>query len=235
MALPKMAVPMYSVVLPSTGQELQMRPYLVKEEKILMIALESNDPQQISTAVRNIIVSCIEDIIDMDELTVFDIEKLFLELRSISVGETVELSIKCSECEENNTAAVNLKEVKLSEYVQGANIIQLDTSIGIELKYPTVNDITDISAGKLESVEGMLELITNCIVNIFDADNVYSAKDEKKEALNEFIDGLNSAQFKKIQAFFESTPMLVHNIEFKCSKCEHENSIELKGLNSFFG
>jgi hypothetical protein len=111
MALPKMAVPMYSVVLPSTGQELQMRPYLVKEEKILMIALESNDPQQISTAVRNIIVSCIEDIIDMDELTVFDIEKLFLELRSISVGETVELSIKCSECEENNTAAVNLKEL----------------------------------------------------------------------------------------------------------------------------
>jgi ribosomal protein L44E len=231
MALPKMAVPMYSVVLPSTGQELQMRPYLVKEEKILMIALESNDPQQISTAVRNIIVSCIEDIIDMDELTVFDIEKLFLELRSISVGETVELSIKCSECEENNTAAVNLKEVNLSEYVQGANIIQLDTSIGIELKYPTVNDISDISAGKLESVEGMMELITNCIVNIFDADNVYSAKDEKKE----FIDGLNSAQFKKIQAFFESTPMLVHNIEFKCSKCEHENSIELKGLNSFFG
>ena len=235
MALPKMAVPMYSVVLPSTGQELQMRPYLVKEEKILMIALESNDPQQISTAVRNIIVSCIEDIIDMDELTVFDIEKLFLELRSISVGETVELSIKCSECEENNTAAVNLKEVNLSEYVQGANIIQLDTSIGIELKYPTVNDITDISAGKLESVEGMMELITNCIVNIFDADNVYSAKDEKKEALNEFIDGLSSAQFKKIKAFFESTPMLVHNIEFKCSKCEHENSIELKGLNSFFG
>lgn len=235
MALPQMTVPKYSVVLPSTGQELDMRPYLVKEEKILMIALESNDPKQITTAVQNIILSCVDGVDDMDDLTIFDIEKLFLELRAVSVGESVDLQVKCSECETENKISVNLKEVQLTDYVQDGNIIQLNDAVGIELKYPTVNDITNITEGKLESVEGMMELIINCIVNIFDADNVYSAKDEKKEALKDFIDGLSSAQFKKVQAFFESTPMLMHNIEFKCSNCEHENSIELKGLSSFFG
>tara|TARA_B100001093_G_scaffold520452_1_gene616112 strand:- start:6565 stop:7272 length:708 start_codon:yes stop_codon:yes gene_type:complete len=235
MALPKMTVPKYSVMLPSTGQELQMRPYLVREEKILMIALESNDPQQISTAVQNIILSCVEGIEDMNALTVFDIEKLFLELRSVSVGETVDLRVKCEECETENDASVNLKEVELSDYEEGLNVIQLNDSIGIELKYPTVNDITNIDAETLNSVEGMMELIINCIVSIFDQDNVYNARNEKEQDLKDFIDSLNSAQFKMIQKFFETTPVLKHHIEFKCENCGHDNCIELKGLNSFFG
>lgn len=235
MALPRMTVPKYSVMLPSTGEQLQMRPYLVKEEKILMIALESNDPQQISSAIQNIILSCVEGIEEIDELTVFDIEKLFLELRSVSVGETVDLRVKCEECETENDTSVNLKEIELTDYIEDANVIQLDNSVGIELKYPTVNDITNIDADALNSVEGMMDLITNCIVSIFDDNNVYNAQNEKKEELKGFIDSLNSSQFKMIQKFFETTPMLSHNIKFKCENCGHDNCIELKGLNSFFG
>ena len=234
MALPKMSVPYYTVELPSTGAELSMRPYLVREEKVLMIALESQDGDQITKAVRNIISSCYS-IDDMDSLTVFDVEMLFLQLRAKSVGEEMKLQVKCKECEKMTPVVINIDDIKVSGKEQETTImLDSTTGVGIKMKYPSLELIGNISPEKFNSVEGIMELILDCIDNIFDADNVYSAKSETKKGLEDFIDSLNSAQFKKIQDFFQDSPAVSYVDKFKCTHCETENELELKGLNSFF-
>ena len=237
MALPKMSVPRYTVELPSTGEKLNMRPYLVKEEKVLMIALESNDPMQISEAVRSIIQSCY-DLESMDNLTVFDIEMLFLQLRSKSVGEEMRIQVKCKgeECETMNPLSINIDDIKVykPESSDGTILFGDENGIGIKMKYPTADIIRKINPENIESVEGVMDLIVDCIESIFDNDNVYNAKNEKRADLVEFIEGLNSEQFKLVQAFFQDSPSVSYYSEFTCVICKLENEVELKGLNSFF-
>ncbi len=237
MALPKMSVPRYTVELPSTGEKLNMRPYLVKEEKVLMIALESNDPVQISEAVRSIIQSCY-DLESMDNLTVFDIEMLFLQLRAKSVGEEMKIQVKCksAECETMNPLSINIDDIKVykPESSDGTILFGDENGIGIKMKYPTADIIRKINPENIESVEGVMDLIVDCIESIFDNDNVYNAKNEKRTDLVEFIEGLNSEQFKLVQAFFQDSPSVSYYSEFTCVKCKLENEVELKGLNSFF-
>ena len=233
MALPIMTAPRYPVTLPSTGAKYTMRPYLVKEEKALLIALESQDPEQISLSVRNIISSCIEDDIDVNDLTVFDIEKLFLELRAISVGESISISGKCTECDEGTPLIINIKDIELSDLNRDAMVIQLGDDVGLTMKYPTLSIINNIKKD-VTSVEGVMELIIGCIDTIYDSNNVYDAKDEGHEAIENFVESLNSKQFTKIQGFFGNTPSLSYDLEFECGKCQHENRLELRGLQSFF-
>ena len=236
MALPKMAVPRYTVELPSTGEKLNMRPYLVKEEKVLMIALESNDPEQIAESVRSIIRSCYE-LESLDELTIFDIEFLFLQLRGKSVGEEMKIQIKCKgeDCTTMNPLSINIDDIKVSTQDSDGTILFGDVNgVGVKMRYPSVDVISKINPENLGSVEGIMDLVVDCIDTIFDNDNVYSAKTEKRVDLVEFIEGLSSEQFKLVQAFFQDTPSVSYNTKFVCMKCKLDNEVELKGLNSFF-
>jgi hypothetical protein len=238
MALPKMNVPRYQVNLPSTGAVLNMRPYLVKEEKVLMIALESNDPVQITAAVRDVIKSCYE-LDTLDNLTVFDIEMLFLQLRAKSVGEEMNIQVKCKEkeCESMNPISINIDDISISKPEKEINdtiILDEKQGVGVKMKYPSVDVIGKIDPEKFNSVEGIMDLIIECIDTIFDEDNVFDAKNETRSDLAEFIESLSSEQFKLVQAFFQDTPAVSYYTEFTCNKCSTVNEVELKGLNSFF-
>jgi|TARA_B110000908_G_scaffold171244_1_gene233290 hypothetical protein len=233
MALPKINVPMYDLYLPSTGAKLKMRPYLVKEEKVLMIALESSDPGQIAQSVRNVISSCYS-IENVDDLTTFDIEYLFLQLRGKSVGEDMELQLKCDKCDTLNPLVVNVNDVKMTNISDKTNVVMITDEVGLKMKWPSVKTFGSIDATKLNSVEGLMDLIMECIESIFDADAVYNRDEMGKDELVDFIDNLNSAQFKKVQAFFQDIPAVEYKTKLVCHKCEEENEIELKGLQSFF-
>ena len=235
MALPQIEVPKYPVTLPSTGEDLVMRPYLVKEEKVLLLALESQDPQQIASAIQNLIKNCIETESDFNKWTNFDIEKLFLELRAISVGETVTILANCQHCEEKNEVSINLKEVELSDYDPNAHIIKLTESVGVTMRYPTSELVSKLAnLEKLDSIEGLMELIVASVKTIFTDDEVFNCSEDNIEETRNFVEGLTTEQFTKIGQFFNNMPMLVHNLEFTCSECGKDNKIELRGLSSFF-
>jgi hypothetical protein len=236
MALPKLSVPQYKVQLPSTGNDLNMRPFLVKEEKVLMIALESNDMEQISKAVRDIILSCY-DLDSLEDLTVFDIEYLFLQLRAKSVGENMNIQIKCTqeECDGLTPISINVDDVEIINQNQERTIL-LDekTGVGVTMKYPSMELIGSLDIEKLNSVEGVMELIIKCIDSIFDNDNVFDADSESAKDLEQFVESLNSEQFRMIQGFLQEVPAVYYKTEYECDKCKHTNEVELRGLNSFF-
>ena len=236
MGLPRLNVPQYQVELPSTGELINMRPYLVKEEKVLMIALESNDVVQITQAVRDIILSCY-DIQSLDELTVFDIEYLFLHLRGKSVGENMKLQAKCQDkdCTGVTPIEIHIDDVNIINKDLD-RVIKLDeaTGVGVQMKYPSMEMIGSLDPEKLSSIDGVMELITKCIDTIFDEDNVYNVEDESEDEIQSFIDSLSSEQFKKIQQFFLSVPALYYESDYECVKCGKQNKLELKGLQSFF-
>jgi hypothetical protein len=235
MALPKIDVPRYPVTIPSTGEEFIMRPYLVKEEKILLLAMESQDPKQIALAIRNLITSCIEGGLDIDSLAAFDIEKLFLELRAISVGEKIQLQTKCQAegCEHPNAVEIDITDIQLNDFDPAGSTIKLSEDVGVTMRYPTVDLLGDVE-GDLDSLDTLMSIVISCINTIFDDENVYDCKKENIEEVQDFIDNLTSDQFKLISAFFQNTPVLEYDLKFVCEKCEHENSYELRGLQSFF-
>ena len=235
MALPKLNVPQYMVELPSSGEKINMRPFLVREEKVLMIALESNDVEQISKAVRNIIASCY-DLPDMDKLTVFDIEYLFLQLRAKSVGESMNIQIKCQDedCKELTPISINVDDVTIINKEQEKTILlDKEMGVGIEMKYPSLELISSLDVDKLGSIEGIMELIIDCVDSIFDNENLYPASDQTKEELLDFIESLSSEQFKKVQNFLQEVPAVYYKADYDC-KCGKKQEIELRGLNSFF-
>jgi len=236
MALPKLNVPQYKVTLPSTGEILNMRPYLVKEEKILLMALESKDADQITSAIRNIITGCY-NIKDANVLTSFDLEYLFLQLRAKSVGEKLKLQYTCQQDDCNNItpAELDIEKLEVSGLDQeNTYILNEEMGLGIKMKYPTLNALGNMNVADLNTAEGLLELVRVCIDNIFDKENVYRVEDHTEEELSEFIGSFTSEQFKYIQEFFANVPTVVYNTEYKCKACGNTNEIELKGLQSFF-
>jgi hypothetical protein len=235
MALPKMSVPKYMVTLPSTQEQISMRPFLVREEKVLMIALESNDAAQISRAVKEIILSCY-DLKNLDSLTVFDIEYLFLQLRAKSVGENMNIQIKCREedCDELTPVSINVDDIAIINQEQERTILlDKDTGVGVEMRYPSLELVSSLDMEKLESIEGVMDLIVKCIDSIFDNDNVYDADTESPEELSSFVESLSSEQFKKIQLFLQDVPAVYYKADYNC-KCGRKQEVELRGLNSFF-
>lgn len=234
MALPQLNSARYVTVVPSLGKEVEYRPYLVKEEKILMMALESQDQKQTIRAIKDVLSNCIYDKIDVDKLAMFDLEYLFLQLRSKSVGESVALKVKCEKCDENADTVFDLTEIEPPHVAEGANIIQLTENIGITLRYPSIKDIEKIKEDELKTMEGLANLIVLLIDTIYDEDNVHDAAQESKKDLQEFIDGFNNEQFMRVARFFEKLPTLKHDLKFECNACGATNNIELKGLQSFF-
>ena len=238
MALPIVNSSRYEATIPSTGQQIEFRPFLVKEEKILMVAMESKDNKMMMRALKDILKACIYDEINVETLTSFDLEELFLRLRSKSVGEVVDIQLKCVKCEAKTPGQINLDEITMGE-IPKDNHIMLTDSIGIEFKWPSVDLVAGMSFDEKKTtpekqMKIVMDTIIKCIDNIFDNDNVWSAENQTEKELKEFIDGLNSAQFAKITEFFGNVPTLEHDVEYKCITCGHENTLELRGLSSFF-
>ena len=235
MALPQLNAARYTTVIPSTGQEIEYRPYLVKEEKILMLAMESNDQQQIVKAIKDVLDNCIynEDV-NINRLAMFDLEFLFLQLRSKSVGESVQLRAKCEKCDELTDTVLDISEVKPPVQERDANVIELTKNIGITLRYPTIKDVEKFQEEDLKSMDGLVKLIIQLIDTIYDEDNVYDAEKESKKDLMDFIDGFNNEQFVRVAKFFETLPAMTHTLEFDCVSCGAKNETELRGLQSFF-
>jgi len=235
MALPKLNTSRHLATIPSTGKEVEYRPYLVKEEKILMMALETKDQSAIIRAVAQVIGECVTQDIDTDKLAMFDIEYLFLQLRSKSSGEIIDLKLPCEvdACKHINNFHVDITQIPIP-VVKKIEPIQLTDEIAISVRWPNVKDLQGLTGEELSSVEGASKMFAKLIVNIFEEDEIHNAADEPVEDLQAFVDSLNSAQFTKLAEFLGDIPTLELSTGFECSKCKHETKIELKGLQSFF-
>lgn len=236
MALPQINNSRYEVVIPSTGQKVSYRPYLVKEEKVLMMAMESNDSKMIMNATIDIIKACVFDDINIDELAMFDIETLFVALRAKSVGERIDLSVKCDECDGRNDIQIDFDDIKTPEVKETESVIMITDKVGVTMRYPSYSDIAEIDGNNNEDVDinAALKVIVACIKNIFDEDAVYDAKNETKKSLTDFVESLSNAQFIKLSQFFSESPALTYDLKYDCIHCKTHNETELKGLQSFF-
>ena len=238
MVLPRISTPTYELELPSTGETIQYRPFLVKEEKLLVIALESEDTKQITTAIKTVIKNCIlTKNIKVESLPTFDIEYLFLNIRGKSVGEELEVNIICPDDGETQVpVTINLDDIKVQKTEGHNNKIKLDDSIVMEMKYPSLDQFIKNNfdfSGK-NAMDQSFELIASCIDKIYTEDEVWSTADVTKKELTEFLDQMNSSQFKQIEKFFETMPKLSHKITVKNPKTEVESEVVLEGLASFF-
>ena len=237
MALPKFNVtPQYTMVIPSTGQEVLFRPYLVKEEKILLMAFESKETKAILRAMLNVIESCIEGDIDTAELATFDVEYMFLKIRAKSVGESSNINIKCSDCGTPNEYSVNLDDLEV-EVPQRDNVIKLTNEISIEMKYPTYNDMVKsdlLSEGHKATADDLFGMVARGISAVLTDEERYDLRDSTKEEVQEFIESLTSNQFAQLNEYFEGMPTLKHEASFACSSCGHENKMMLQGMADFF-
>jgi len=237
MPLPKISTPTYELELPSSGQTIQYRPFLVREEKLLVIAMESEDTKQITNAIKTVIKSCIlTKNIKVETLPTFDIEYLFLNIRGKSVGEEIEINIICPDDEETSVPVkIALDEIQVQKNEDHTNKIKLDSSIMMEMKYPSLDQFIknnfDLSGNTMDQ---SFDLIASCIDKIYTDDEVWTAGDVTKKELMEFLDQMNSTQFKEIEKFFETMPKLSHTVKVTNPKTEVESEVVLEGLSSFF-
>ena len=239
MALPKLNVPVYEAILPSTEKVIKYRPFLVKEEKLLFTAQESGD-EAVLPAVKQIIKNCVQGELDIDNMPLFDIEYLFLRLRAKSVGEEITLGLKPWGCPQNNgelcefstEVSVNLEEIKCVKNKKHTSKIMLDDKIGIMMKYP---DISQMNMGESENDIMGMKIIKNSINMIFTEEDTHERDSFTDKELDEFVDSLNTKQMDKIRNFFETMPTLKHTVKYNCKTCGEEKETTVQGLQSFFG
>ena len=237
MALPKLTTPTYELEIPSTDEKVKYRPFLVKEEKILMMALETKNESDIVQAVKDIVSSCTFNKVNLDAMPMFDVEYVFLNIRAKSVGEVSSFNVLCPD--DGKTYAkceVNLTDVKVQVEDDHTNKIELGNGMGMIMQYPTINSFAETGI-KTITAENMLEVISSCILQIYEEEGkkVYDPKDQTKKELTEFIEQLNTNQFKDVQKFFNTMPRLKHVVKVKNPKTKKESEITLTGLNDFFG
>ena len=238
MPLPKIATPTYELELPSTGQTIQYRPFLVKEEKLLLLALESEDTKQITTAIKTVIKSCIETKnIKVENLPTFDIEYLFLNIRGKSVGEELEVNIICPDDGETTALVnINVDDISIQRNSEHNKQIELDDNLMMDMKYPSLEQFikSNFDLTNQNNMEQSFDLITSCIDKIYNEEEVWSASDVTKKELSEFLEQMNSSQFKQIEKFFETMPKLSHKIKVTNPQTNVESEVVLEGLSSFF-
>ena len=239
MPLPKINTPTYELTLPSNNKKIKYRPFLVREEKILILALESSDAKQISSSIVEIMSDCIETKgVDITKLPSFDIEYLFLNIRAKSVGESVDVIITCPD--DNKTTVdttINIDDIKVKKTKGHNNIIKLDDTYSMKLKYPSMQQFIDAnfdSDQEGSSVTQSLQMLSTCIDMIYDEEESWDASDSSPEELNEFIEQLNTKQFKEVETFFETMPKLEHIVEVTNPKTGKASKVKLEGLASFF-
>ena len=237
MALPKLNTPTYELEVPSTDEKIKYRPFLVKEEKILMIAMESKDNTQIVNAVKDIVSACTFDKVDISNMPMFDVEYIFLNIRAKSVGEVSKLRVLCPDDKKTYTNIdVDLTKVNVEIGEGHTNKIELTDDTGMIMTYPTIDSFTETGITTINA-ENMIELIGSCVLQIYEnkGEKVYQGKDQTKKELTEFIESMNTAQFKKVQKFFDTMPKLKHTVKVKNPKTKKSSDITLNGLNDFFG
>ena len=240
MALPKIDAPVYELTLPLSKKQVRFRPFLVKEQRNLMMALESDDKETIEKNIRQVLTNCtITDGVDIDKLPILDVEFFFINLRARSVGEVVDNRYRCEnvvndkKCGNLMETEINLLDIKVNFPENVKDEIQLNDKLSIKLKYPEFSIIS--GAGESSATDLAFNMIINSIEHIYDGQQYYYAKESTKEELVEFIESLNTEQFAKIEEFFENLPTLNKTIEMNCSKCGFHHKIEVEGLESFFG
>lgn len=238
MPLPKIATPTYELELPSTEQTIKFRPFLVKEEKLLVLAMESEDTKEITTAIKNVIKNCIATKgIKVETLPTFDIEYIFLNIRARSVGEDIEVNLICPDDDETSVSVkINVDDIKVLKNEDHNKQIKVDDSIMMEMKYPSLEQFikNNFDLSNQNNVEQSFDLIASCIDKIYTEDEVWAAADVTKKELNDFLDQMNSMQFKQIEKFFETMPKLSHKVTITNPVTEVESEVVLEGLSSFF-
>ena len=241
MPLPKISTPTHELVLPSTGKKIKYRPFLVREEKILILALESQDTKQITTAIKSTLKSCILTRgIKVEELPTFDIEYIFLNIRGKSVGESVEVIVTCPDDGETTVETqIYIDEIQVQKNEKHKRDIKLDENLVLRMKYPSLNEFVqnnfDVSDTDNISFESSLDIIASCIDVVYNEEESWAASDCTKKELNEWLETLNSNQFKEVETFFETMPKLSHTIKVTNPKTKIESDVTLEGITSFFG
>ena len=239
MPLPKIATPTYELELPSTGQSINYRPFLVKEEKLLVLALESEDTKQITTAIKTVLKSCVQTKgIKVEQLPTFDIEFLFLNIRGKSVGEELEVNIVCPDDGTTQvTVDINLDDIQVQKNEEHNKQIKLDDNLMMEMKYPSLDQFikNNFDFNEKNQMDQSFQLIASCIDKIYTEDEVWATADCTKKEVNDFLEQMNSSQFKQIETFFETMPKLSHTISVTNPKTKVESDVVLEGLASFFG
>ena len=238
MPLPKIATPTYELELPSTEQTVKYRPFLVKEEKLLVLALETEDTKQITTAIKTVLKSCVlTKGIKVEQLPTFDIEYLFLNIRGKSVGEELEVKVICPDDEKTEVPiTIDLDEVKVQKSGEHNNQLKLDDTLMMEMRYPSLDQFikNNFDFKDENQMEQSFDLIGSCIDKIYNEDEVWATADCTKKEVKEFLESMNSSQFKDIEKFFETMPKLSHTIKVKNPKTKVESEVVLEGLASFF-
>lgn len=237
MALPQVSLPTYELEVPSNGKKIKFRPFVVKEEKLLLLALETEDEKQIENAVKQLLKGCIQSRIKIEDLAIFDLEYIFLQIRAVSVGEIVEMRVTCRDDEKTViNYNLNLSEVKVQMPKDYSNKIMLTEDMGVMMKYPSWNEfITGSIMGQDPTADNILNIIAGCIDQIFDAEDVYDSSTTSKKEFVQFVENLTNQQFEKIQKFFEESPKLEHKFTLKNPNTGVENEFVIAGLSNFFG
>lgn len=241
MPLPKIATPQYELILPSTGKTIKYRPFLVKEEKVLILALESQDVNQITNAIKQILKDCIISRgIKVEELPTFDIEYIFLNVRGKSVGESIDLIVTCSDDGETQVPVkIYIDEIEVQKDPEHRSEIKLDNNLVLKMKYPSLNEFIknnfDFSSNNISTIDKSLDVIASCIDSVYTEEEIWSAKDCTKKELTNWIETLTSYQFQEVEKFFNTMPKLSHTFKVKNPKTEVESEVILEGLSDFFG
>ena len=238
MPLPTIATPTYELELPSTGKKIKYRPFLVKEEKLLVLALETEDTKQISTAIKTVLKNCIQSRgVKVESLPTFDIEYLFLNIRGKSVGEEIEVNLIAPDDEVTSVpVTINIDDIKIQKKKDHTNKIKLDKTLMMEMKYPSLDEFVKNNFdfdGEVD-MDQSFDLIASCIDKIYNEEEVWSTADCTKKEVKEFLEQMNSMQFKEIEKFFETMPKLSHSVTFTNPKTKVESTVVLEGLSSFF-
>lgn len=238
MPLPTIATPTYELEIPSLKKKIKYRPFLVKEEKILIIAMESEDPKQIAEALKTVIGNCILTRgIKVDQLSIFDIEYLFLNIRGKSVGEDVDVLLTCPDDGTTQVpVTINLDEIKVNVKPEHSRDIKLDDSLTLRMKYPSMQEFVknNFSNEDNTGIQDTFNMIASCIEQIYNEEESWAAADSTKKELNDFLEQLTSQQFKEVEKFFETMPKLSHTVKVKNPNTEVESEVVLEGLTSFF-
>lgn len=237
MALPSMKTPVYTVKIPSSNKEVKFRPFLVKEEKALLLAQQSEEQNVMINTLKSIIQGCILDNIDVDKLAMFDYEYLFTQIRCKSVGENTELIVKCDDCDNEKAQVklnIDLTKCDVTVPENHSNNILLFDDVGVVMKYPGLDTLEKIDKMNMGDLDAVFEVIIDCIDQIYDSKEVYHRKEQSQQELLQFVENLTQEQFKKLEEFFTSMPVMKQEVEYDCPVCAKHHKKVIKGIESFF-